>query len=35
MFYFRCRFMDDLVEFEQFAYLLWSVKKLNFQSVKL
>ena len=34
-FYFRCRFLDDVAEFEQFALNLWQLKKIQFQSVKL
>ena len=34
-YYFRCRFMDDITEFEQFALNLWQLKKIQFQSVKL
>ena len=33
-FYFRCRFLQDTAEFDQFAAQLWALKKLNFVSVK-
>lgn len=33
-FYFRCRFLNDVEEFEQWAYNLWEKKELKFQSVK-
>jgi uncharacterized protein (TIGR02217 family) len=33
-FYFRCRFMQDTADFEQFALNLWQLKKIQFQSVK-
>lgn len=31
-FYFVCRFMDDLTDFEQFMYKLWTLETLEFQS---
>lgn len=34
-FYFRCRFLQDLAEFDQFAKDVWSLKTLKFRSVKL
>ena len=34
-FYFRCRFMQDTSDFEQFAKNFWLLKKLQFQSCKL
>lgn len=34
-FYFRCRFLQDLAEFDQFAKNLWAMKSIKFQSVKL
>lgn len=34
-FYFRCRFMTDAQEFENFASLRWEVKELKFKSVVL
>lgn len=34
-YYFRCRFMDDAVEFERFAHQFWTVKELGFGSVVL
>lgn len=34
-FYFRCRFLHDTTEFEQFMRHLWAAKKIEFQSVKL
>lgn len=34
-YYFRCRFMDDAVEFERFMHQFWSVKELRFKSVVL
>jgi uncharacterized protein (TIGR02217 family) len=33
-FYFRCRFMSDAYSFENFMYRLWSLKKLDFISVR-
>ncbi len=33
-FYFRCRFMNDVEEFEEWAWNLWEKKSLKFQSVK-
>jgi hypothetical protein len=33
-FYFRCRFLNDLQEYEQWALNLWEHKELKFQSVK-
>jgi len=33
-YYFRCRFMSDAYEFENFMYRLWSLKKLDFISVR-
>jgi uncharacterized protein (TIGR02217 family) len=32
-YYFRCRFSDDRVDFENFLYQLWTLKQLKFQSV--
>jgi uncharacterized protein (TIGR02217 family) len=32
-FYFRCRFVDDALSFENFLYQLWSLKALKFLSV--
>lgn len=34
-YYFRCRFMDDALEFERFAHQLWTVRELGFRSVVL
>ena len=34
-FYFRCRLVDDGLEFERFAHQLWTVKELRFRSVVL
>lgn len=34
-YYFRCRFMDDAVEFERFLHQYWSVKELRLRSVVL
>lgn len=34
-FYFRCRFLQDSAEFEQFMRHLWAAKKIEFQTVKL
>jgi hypothetical protein len=34
-YYFRCRFIEDLAEFDQFMSNLWSLKKLEMKSVKL
>lgn len=31
---FRCRFMQDMADFENFMYQLWSLKKLEFISTK-
>jgi uncharacterized protein (TIGR02217 family) len=33
-YYFRCRFMSDAYSFENFMYRLWSLKKLDFISVR-
>jgi uncharacterized protein (TIGR02217 family) len=33
-YYFRCRFVDDRYDFENFMYRLWQLKKLTFISVK-
>jgi uncharacterized protein (TIGR02217 family) len=33
-YYFRCRFMSDAYTFENFMYRLWSLKKLDFISVR-
>jgi uncharacterized protein (TIGR02217 family) len=33
-YYFRCRFIDDRYEFENFMYRLWQLKKLTFISVR-
>ena len=33
-FYFRCRFLDDNMKFEQWASNLWDLKEVNFESVK-
>jgi uncharacterized protein (TIGR02217 family) len=33
-FYFRCRFVDDRYDFDNFMYRLWQVKKLTFISVR-
>lgn len=33
-FYFRCRFVDDRYDFENFMYRLWRLKKLAFISVR-
>jgi uncharacterized protein (TIGR02217 family) len=32
-YYFRCRFVDDRYDFENFMYRLWQLKKLTFISV--
>lgn len=34
-FYFRCRFLDDHMEFSQFAQNLWECKEVRFESVKV
>ena len=34
-FYYRVRFLDDQLDFDNFMYQLWQLKKLSFQSVKL
>ena len=33
-YYFRVRFMQDLLEFEEFMYQLWTLKKVQLRSVK-
>jgi uncharacterized protein (TIGR02217 family) len=33
-YYFRCRFIDDKYDFENFMHQLWQVKKLTFISVR-
>jgi uncharacterized protein (TIGR02217 family) len=33
-YYFRCRFIDDSYDFENFMYRLWQLKKLSFISVR-
>jgi hypothetical protein len=33
-FTYRCRFVDDLQNFEEFVSNLWSLKELKFMSVK-
>jgi uncharacterized protein (TIGR02217 family) len=33
-YYFRCRFIDDKYDFENFMYQLWQLKKLTFISVR-
>jgi uncharacterized protein (TIGR02217 family) len=33
-YYFRCRFVDDSYDFENFMYQLWQLKKLTFISVR-
>ena len=33
-YYFRCRFMSDAYSFDNFMYRLWSLKKLDFISVR-
>ena len=33
-YYFRCRFVDDKYDFENFMYQLWQLKKLTFISVR-
>ena len=33
-FWFRCRFVDDSYDFENFMYRLWQLKKLTFISVR-
>lgn len=34
-YYFRCRFVDDAVEFERAYHKLWTVKEMRFRSVVL
>lgn len=34
-FYYRCRFMADTYDFEQFMQNLWLMQKIDFQTVKL
>lgn len=33
-FYYRCRFLDDQMEYSQWAQNLWEVKQVQFESVK-
>jgi len=33
-YWFRCRFVDDSYDFENFMYRLWQLKKLTFISVR-
>jgi len=33
-YYFRCRFVDDKYDFENFMFRLWELKKLAFISVR-
>ncbi|MBU3640019.1 DUF2460 domain-containing protein [Polynucleobacter sp. AP-RePozz3-80-G7] len=33
-FYYKCRFLQDSMDFEQFLYHLWTAKKVEFVSVK-
>ena len=33
-YWFRCRFVDDSYDFENFMYQLWQLKKLSFISVR-
>lgn len=33
-FYFRCRWLDDTMDYSQFAQNLWEVKQVQFESVK-
>jgi uncharacterized protein (TIGR02217 family) len=33
-YFFRCRFMDPMVEFENFVQNLWSLKSIDFQEVR-
>jgi hypothetical protein len=33
-YFWRCRFMDSLVEFENFVQDLWELKSLEFQEVR-
>jgi uncharacterized protein (TIGR02217 family) len=33
-YYFRCRFIDDRYDFENFMYRLWQLKKMTFISVR-
>jgi len=33
-YYFRCRFIDDKYDFENFMYQLWQLNKLTFISVR-
>jgi len=32
-FYFRCRFLEDTQEYDNFMYTLWDLKKCNFKSL--
>jgi len=34
-YWFRCRFVDDSYDFENFMYRLWQLKKLTFISVRM
>lgn len=33
-FFYRCRFLEDKADFENFLYRLWTAKKIKFQSVR-
>lgn len=33
-FYYRCRFLQDSADFERMLYQLWTLKKIEFQTVK-
>ena len=33
-YFFRCRFVDDRYDFENFMYRLWQLKKLTFISIR-
>ena len=33
-FHWRCRFLHDSADFEEFLHMLWSAKKIEFQTVK-
>jgi hypothetical protein len=33
-YWFRCHFVDDSYDFENFMYRLWQLKKLTFISVR-
>lgn len=34
-YYYRCHFLNDSAEFNEFMYRMWELKKIDFESVKL